>query len=697
MSSTGTLRGPPNRGNGRGQVPFANSPSSIPRPTNDVYAGPVTPSETGGSTLSASRQKQSKRDEAIRRKIETDLSKKKHTTGRARQTRKAPPGTVLSLKPSQALQIKPNTTVAEAAQLMAAKREDCVLVTDDDDRISGIFTAKDLAFRVVGAGIKARDVTIAEIMTKNPLCARTDTSATDALDLMVRKGFRHLPVMDENQDISGILDITKCFYDAMEKLERAYSSSRKLYDALEGVQTELGSSQPQQIIQYVEALRQKMSGPTLESVLTGLPPTTVSVRTSVREAAALMKENHTTAVLVQDQGQITGIFTSKDVVLRVIAPGLDPANCSVVRVMTPHPDFAPLDMSIQAALRKMHDGHYLNLPVMNEPGEIVGMVDVLKLTYATLEQINTMSSGDSEGPAWNKFWMSLENETESLMSGEGSHQYATTPHRSLMSPDVTSRNPLERVDSSVLPNDSASHNGETSPSHSAVNGPPSDEVPFPFKFKAPSGRVHRLQVMVSAGIAELVANVTAKLGGEVDSVGGEATVVDGKVVVKSGYALSYLDNEGDTVSMTTDRDLLDAITLARQSQLDKVDLFVHDPEKPPLSATVDPRPVIAPKISTPSPRHSPSTVRERPRRAAAFPDDGDDDDDDDDDAHAEDQEETPIVRRERHRVPPAAAVVQHTKQDLIAGVPNDLLLPGAVAALAAVIAGVFVLGRSSGR
>jgi predicted transcriptional regulator len=190
---------------------------------------------------------------------------------------------VLALRPNQALQIKPNTSVTEAAQLMAAKREDCVLVTDDDERIAGIFTAKDLAFRVVGAGLKANNVTIAEIMTKNPLCAKTDTSATDALDLMVRKGFRHLPVMDENHDISGILDITKCFYDAMEKLERAYSSSKKLYDALEGVQAELGSSQPQQVIQYVEAVRQRMSGPTLESVLNGLPPTTVSVRTSVKE------------------------------------------------------------------------------------------------------------------------------------------------------------------------------------------------------------------------------------------------------------------------------------------------------------------------------------------------------------------------------------------------------------------------------
>jgi CBS domain-containing protein len=108
-----------------------------------------------------------------------------------------------------------------------------------------------------------------------------------------------------------------------------------------------------------------MSGPTLESVLNGVPPTTVSVRTSVKEAAQLMKENHTTAVLVQDQGSITGIFTSKDVVLRVIAPGLDPANCSVVRVMTPHPDFAPTDMSIQAALRKMHGKSFAPLP---QPG-----------------------------------------------------------------------------------------------------------------------------------------------------------------------------------------------------------------------------------------------------------------------------------------------------------------------------------------
>ncbi|MCJ1421244.1 hypothetical protein MMC32_007606 [Xylographa parallela] len=671
----GTYRGTPSRGQGRGQLPsFENSPSAIPVPRPKLETQPSSnmQSETGTSTMSASRQKQSKRDEAIRKKMEADLNKKKHVPNRARHTRKAPPGTVLALKPSQALQIKPNTTVAEAAQLMAAKREDCVLVTDDDDRIAGIFTAKDLAFRVVGAGIKARDVMISEIMTKNPLCARTDTSATDALDLMVRKGFRHLPVMDENQDISGVLDITKCFYDAMEKLERAYSSSRKLYDALEGVQSELGSSQPQQIIQYVEALRHKMSGPTLESVLNGLPPTTVNVRTTVKEAASLMKENHTTAVLVQDQGSITGIFTSKDVVLRVIAPGLDPANCSVVRVMTPHPDFAPMDMSIQAALRKMHDGHYLNLPVMNDAGEIVGMVDVLKLTYATLEQINTMSTGDSEGPAWNKFWLSLDQETESMVSGEGSHR-VPTPGRSLMSPDPSSRPIIDRGDS-VLPGESASHNGDDSHSEIMEPSPISEDTPFPFKFKAPSGRMHRLQVSASGGMVELIANVTAKLGAEITTVGGAASFEDCKIG-SSGYALSYLDNEGDTVSITTDQDLIDAISIAQRGHRDKVDLFVHDPAKPPLTATLDPRPALSRSITPPA-----SVVRERRRQQL---EDGDD----------EDTMDTP-VRRVRK---PAASQPKQEQQQLVPGISNDLLLPGAIVTLAVVIIGIFAISRSGSR
>ena len=64
----GTFRGTPGRGQGRGQVPaFENSPSNIPRPKLESQQSSAMQSENGTSALSASRQKQTKRDEVAHR------------------------------------------------------------------------------------------------------------------------------------------------------------------------------------------------------------------------------------------------------------------------------------------------------------------------------------------------------------------------------------------------------------------------------------------------------------------------------------------------------------------------------------------------------------------------------------------------------------------------------------------------------
>lgn len=312
---------------------------------------------------------------------------------------------------------------------------------------------------------------------------------------------------------------------------------------------------------------------------------------------------------------------------------------------------------------------------MNDGGEIVGMVDVLKLTYATLEQVNGMSTTDSEGPAWNKFWLSLDHETESMVSGDGTHHgHSHLGSRSLMSPDMG----RDRILDSVAPGDSASQPGIASPEHSAVaHSPelPPSEVPFPFKFKAPSGRVHRLQVTAAHGMDSFVVNVLSKLGSEVDAIGGAPTVEDGKLSGK-GFALSYLDDEGDSVSITTDQDLLEAILLARHNHREKVDLFVHDPEKPPVAQL--PTPAAEP-AAVPTPPAS-SLLRERRRHH-----DGDEDSEDD-----EDEDYSPRRgRRQRAR--------NAQPEQVIAGVPNELLLPGAIATLAVVIIATFTIGRMSSR
>lgn len=328
----------------------------------------------------------------------------------------------------------------------------------------------------------------------------------------------------------------------------------------------------------------------------------------------------------------------------------------------------------------MSDGHYLNLPVMNDQGEIVGMVDVLKLTYATLEQVNTMQTGDSEGPAWNKFWLSMDNETESMVSGDGSHSHM---HTGMASHSMVSHNmqrERDRINDSLAPGDSASHVGVDSPEHSIITGNPEPapaELPFSFKFKAPSGRVHRLQVIASQGISTFVANINSKLGSEVEALGGAPDVDNGRVGI-SGYALSYLDDEGDTVSITTDQDLLEAILLARQHHREKVDLFVHDPSQPPVTVAA-PQPI--PELPTPPASSAISggeTARSRRRQRYS-----EEDEDTSEDEHT--------IRRRKSRHSGSHHAPQ--EKEVIPGVPNELLLPGAVVSLAVVIIGVFAISR----
>ncbi|KAF3990933.1 hypothetical protein FT663_00869 [Candidozyma haemuli var. vulneris] len=523
------------------------------------------------SGQSDSRKRQSKKDDAIRRKIEHELSKKRGSGSRVNRSKKGAPGTVWSLMPSDPIVCKASITVYEAAQLMSAKRENCILVVDDVGGLIGIFTAKDLAFRIVGQGLNANNTPIEQIMTRDPICTQASSPASDALTLMVEKGFRHLPVLDDENHIVGVLDITKSYAQQMEKLERLHASSKQLYDALDSVNTEMGGmgDQPRQVFEYFQDLKQKMDGPTLESVLDHSTHTVyTTVKSSVYEATILMRENRTTAVLVKDTNDtVSGIFTSKDVVLRVIAAGLDPKKCSVVRVMTPQPDFANSKLSIQQALRQMFEGHYLNLPIVDDENEIVGIVDVLRLTYATLNQIKRIENsekeetGASEGPAWNKFWTSLDNnDSESIHSDSA-----------VSAPDVTPSE-FQSFNIDVNPSDSISAVEETSSKQmSKTASVAAREGLFVFKFRSPAlqSRVHRVTVRPEQSLQELKDVIDSKIHKkDLEAM----NLADGE-----NYAISYVDDEGDIVSITSDHDLRDCVEVHEKFNITKADIYLHHP------------------------------------------------------------------------------------------------------------------------
>lgn len=521
------------------------------------------------------RRRQLKKDDALRRRIELELSRKRLSGSRVFRRGKATPGTVMYLKPGEPILCKRSTTAYEAARLMSARRENCVLVVDNDGHLEGIFTAKDLAFRIVGSSLSANAVTIDQIMTPDPVCTHVNSPSHEALNLMVEKGFRHLPILDDKEAVVGVLDITKAYAQQMEKLERLHDSSHKLYEALDNVHSEMDlSDQPRHVFEYFNDLKLKMDGPTVDSVLDdSTVPVMTSNRTSVYEATLLMKKHKTTAVLIRDPNEgVTGIFTSKDVVLRVISAGLDPKNCSLVRVMTPRPDVVLADTTIQNALRRMFDGHYLNLPI-EEDGEIVAIVDVLKLTYATLNQIKKISSNapqepfnpeahNHQGPAWNKFWTTLDNE-DSISAHSGSHPSDFLLRQSEITPqDSVSLVNADRISSPQTP--------------ILIN-----EGDFVFKFKSPivPERVHRVTLRHDGDLNDLRGLINIKLDvHEVEALAGSNFNSNSETT--NGYALSYRDDDGDLVSLTTNDDLMDCIYLNRAMNIHKADLYLHEsPEK----------------------------------------------------------------------------------------------------------------------
>lgn len=336
-----------------------------------------------------------------------DIAIKKPEVSSAKRTT----GLCNSVIGSAPLAISEEATVMEACQLMASKRVDALLVVNHPIKmgLTGIFTDKDLTYRVVAEGLDPRSTTLSQVMTPHPVTFPHSKPISEGLQIMIEKHFRHLPVVDDiTGAIVGLLDITQCMKEALETMEKADKMARTLSTALD-----ITSDSPQdlntldpillQASQLAGLLRDKFVAPTLSTIFAfnQKPPPILSLKNTILEAAKLMKLSKETAILLIDESKndsLVGIITSKDIVIRVIAACLDPSTISLVRVMTPHPDTVNLETTVLQALKKMHAGHYLHLPVLDGNMSPFGLVDVLQLTLTILEQIHSMEQKESVNP-----------------------------------------------------------------------------------------------------------------------------------------------------------------------------------------------------------------------------------------------------------------------------------------------------------
>jgi len=103
------------------------------------------------------------------------------------------------------LSVSPESSVAEAIELMRQARHGCVLV-QSESALVGIFTERDVLTRIVRPGRDPRQVTMAEVMTREPVNLSIEDPPAFAIHLSVARGLRHLPVTD-GPELRGFISV----------------------------------------------------------------------------------------------------------------------------------------------------------------------------------------------------------------------------------------------------------------------------------------------------------------------------------------------------------------------------------------------------------------------------------------------------------------------------------------------------------
>ncbi|MEM7733865.1 MAG: CBS domain-containing protein [Pseudomonadota bacterium] len=139
---------------------------------------------------------------------------------------KAPPSTVTE-----------DQMVADAVTVMAERNYGAMIVVDDDDKVTGILTERDVVKRIVGAGKSADGMKVSDIMTRDPSVAREDDEIETWMKTMSQKRFRRIPVVGDDDRLIAILTQTDLIAYAWPVLlsqtkELALRESRRMFYAL---------------------------------------------------------------------------------------------------------------------------------------------------------------------------------------------------------------------------------------------------------------------------------------------------------------------------------------------------------------------------------------------------------------------------------------------------------------------------------
>jgi CBS domain-containing protein len=114
------------------------------------------------------------------------------------------------LRSRQPLVLSMTSTVTDAMRAMQADHTGCVVITDDgtvNSTLNGIFTERDVLFRIVDRGRNPAHLPLQEVMTPNPETLSVRSAVAYALNKMSVGGFRHIPVVDDEHRPAFVVSV----------------------------------------------------------------------------------------------------------------------------------------------------------------------------------------------------------------------------------------------------------------------------------------------------------------------------------------------------------------------------------------------------------------------------------------------------------------------------------------------------------
>jgi CBS domain-containing protein len=121
---------------------------------------------------------------------------------RLRDKRRAPVGRLFGARET-IHSVGPDTIVTECARKMTTEKIGALIVMDGETLV-GIFTERDALNKVLGAGLDPASTKISEVMTKDPICIPPGTTVGEAMEVVTKRRFRHLPVVENGRVLAVI-------------------------------------------------------------------------------------------------------------------------------------------------------------------------------------------------------------------------------------------------------------------------------------------------------------------------------------------------------------------------------------------------------------------------------------------------------------------------------------------------------------